>query len=215
MTKSEDFSVSGFCTHVVGTVVYATVRTHSVSHANFSNTISLRDVQTTRTRIPCTLSMCEYTRMAQGVCSAHVISLHLSLSILMFHALSLLFPDGHFETTFLIAQSSSNCIRPKSTVKSTSARAPRSLATWPIPRTPQVMIPRSSTRSVLWTVTRRRSTIRTTNGQTRMMERRRLGGIHTCRMHVDIYESCFFFARGRNHMQNYGLPIQVDDGSCE
>ena len=40
------------------------------------------------------------TRMAQGVCSAHVISLHLTLSILMFHPPSLLFPDGHFETTF-------------------------------------------------------------------------------------------------------------------
>ena len=45
------------------------------------------------------------TRMAQCVCSAHVISLHLTLSILMFHPPSLLFPHGHFETTFLSAQS--------------------------------------------------------------------------------------------------------------
>ena len=40
--------------------------------------------------------------------------------------------------------------------------AGRSLATWPIPRTPQVMSPRSSTRPLLWTVTRRPLTIRTT-----------------------------------------------------
>ena len=51
---------------------------------------------------------------------------------------------------------------PKARVKRTSARAPRSLATWPIPRTPQVMSPNSSTRLLLWTVTRRPSTIRTT-----------------------------------------------------
>ena len=38
--------------------------------------------------------------MMNGVCSAHVVDLHLSLSILMFHPPSLLFPDGHFETTF-------------------------------------------------------------------------------------------------------------------
>ena len=37
----------------------------------------------------------------------------------------------------------------KARVKRTSARAPRSLATWPIPRTPQVMSPRSSTKSLL------------------------------------------------------------------
>ena len=56
------------------------VHTHSVSHAHFSDTFSLRGVQTSR------------TRTARGVCSAHVISLHLTLSILM-------------ETTFLSAQS--------------------------------------------------------------------------------------------------------------
>ena len=38
------------------------LHTHSVSHALLSDTVSLRDVQTSR------------TRMAQGVCSAHVIS---------------------------------------------------------------------------------------------------------------------------------------------
>ena len=59
------------------------VYTHSVSHAHFSDTFSVRDAQTPRTR------------------SAYVISLQLTLSILMFHPPSLLFPHGHFETTFL------------------------------------------------------------------------------------------------------------------
>ena len=76
--------------------------THSVSHAHFSDTVSLRDVQTSR------------TRMAQGAYSAHVISLHLALSILMFHPPSLLLPHGHFDTTFPSAPSSSSCTRPKS-----------------------------------------------------------------------------------------------------
>ena len=40
---------------------------HSVSHAHFRCTFSLRDVQTSR------------THMAQGVCSVNVISLHLAL----------------------------------------------------------------------------------------------------------------------------------------
>ena len=62
--------------------------THSVSHPHFICTFPLRDVQTSR------------TRMAQGVCSVFVISLHLTLSILMFHPPSLLFPHGHFNTTF-------------------------------------------------------------------------------------------------------------------
>ena len=57
-------------------------------HAHFSDTFSLRGVQTSR------------TRMAQGVYTTHVKSLHLTLSILMFHSPSLLFPDDHFETTF-------------------------------------------------------------------------------------------------------------------
>ena len=51
---------------------------------------------------------------------------------------------------------------PKARAKRTSARAARSLATWPIPRTPQVMSSKSSTRLLLQTETRRQSTIRTT-----------------------------------------------------
>ena len=76
------------------------VYTHSVSHVHFLCTSSLRDVQTR-------------TRMAQGVCSAHVISLHLTLSILMFHP-SLLFPHGHFDTSFPSAPSLPNCSRSES-----------------------------------------------------------------------------------------------------
>ena len=75
------------------------VYTHSVSHAHFLCTFSLRDVLTSR------------TRMAQGVCSAHVMSLHLALSIPMFHPPSLLFPHGHFDTTFPSAPSSSSFTR--------------------------------------------------------------------------------------------------------
>ena len=48
----------------------------------FSDTFSLRGAQTSR------------TRMAQGVCSAHGTSLHLTFSLLMFHPPSLLFPHG-------------------------------------------------------------------------------------------------------------------------
>ena len=73
--------------------------THSVSHAHFSDTFSLRGVQTSR------------TRMARGVCSAHVTCLHLTLAILMFHPPSLLFPHGHFDISFPCALSLPNCSR--------------------------------------------------------------------------------------------------------
>ena len=58
--------------------------THSVWDSHFLCTSSLRDIQTR-------------THMAQSVCSAHVTSLPLTLSILMFHPPSLLFPHGHFD----------------------------------------------------------------------------------------------------------------------
>ena len=74
--------------------------THSVSHAHFL-ALSLRDVQTR-------------TRMAQGVCSVYVISLHLALSILMFHPPSLLFPHGDFDTSFSSALTLPNCSRSES-----------------------------------------------------------------------------------------------------
>ena len=70
------------------------VYTHSVSHAHFfSDTFSLRGVQTSRTRV------------AQGVCSSHVTSPHLTFSFVMFHPPSLLFPHGHLDTSYLPAPS--------------------------------------------------------------------------------------------------------------
>ena len=76
--------------------LYLVCTQHSVSHAHFLCTFSVRDLQTSR------------TRMAQGVCSVNVISLHLALSVLMFHPPSLLLPRGHFDTTFPSAPSSSS-----------------------------------------------------------------------------------------------------------
>ena len=62
-----------------------------------------------------------HSRMAQchekGLLHAHVVDLHLAFSILMFHPPSLLFPDGHFETTFPTSTSTTflpSFTRPKS-----------------------------------------------------------------------------------------------------
>ena len=90
--------------------------THSVSHAHFLCTFSLRDVQT----------LC--TRTAQNVFSVHVAYLHLALSTLMFHYPSLLFAHGHFDTTFPSAPSSSSFTRPKSAGQ---ARFRTSSCSWP------------------------------------------------------------------------------------
>ena len=98
--------------------------THSVSHAHFSDTCSLCGVQTSR------------TRMAQGVCSAHVACLHLAFSVLMFTSR----PPFRLRRPRLPCRTVPD---PKAWVKRTSARAAKSLATWPIPRSPQVMSPRS------------------------------------------------------------------------
>ena len=62
---------------------------------------------------------------------------------------------------------------PKARVQRTSARAARSLAPWPTPRTPQVMSPRSSTRSLPRMMTRCSSTIRTTISPTSRKPRTR------------------------------------------
>ena len=107
-TKSGNFFVSGFRTHVVATTVCAT-----------------RGVQTSR------------TRMAQGVCSAHVISQHLTFSFLMFHpplCCSRTVTSTPRSRLHLPCRTAPD---PKAPVQRTSARASRSLATCPIPRTPQ------------------------------------------------------------------------------
>ena len=111
--------------------------THSVSHAHFSDTFSLRGVQMSR------------TRMVQGVYSAHVISLHLTLSMLMFHPLSCCSLTVTSRPPSRLSRLHFPCRAvpdPKARVKRTSARVAGSLATSPIPRTPQVMIPKSWTR---------------------------------------------------------------------
>ena len=93
------FSDSRFRTHVVATTVCATGRCIHTPCRTCSLHLSLRDVQTR-------------TRMAPGVCSSHVISL--TLSILMFHPPSLLFPHGHFVTSFPSVPSLPNCSRSES-----------------------------------------------------------------------------------------------------
>ena len=78
---------------------------------------------------------------------------------------SLLFLEGHLETNpdimFLTTVSPNSPVL-KSQHMRHSALASRSFATWPSQIETQVMSPRSSTRSLLWTMTRRPSTIRAT-----------------------------------------------------
>ena len=119
------FEVSGFRTHVA-TAVCATgsVYTPCCTHT-FDGRFSTRGVRTSR------------TRMAQGVCSVHVTSLHLTFSFLMFHPPSLLLPNGHFDTRSHLHFLCRPVPDPKARVKRTSARTARSLPVWRIPRTPQ------------------------------------------------------------------------------
>ena len=65
------------------------------------------------THFPC-VAQTSRTRTAQGVCSAHVISPHLTFSLLMFHPPSLLFPHGHLDISFLSAPSLPNYSRSES-----------------------------------------------------------------------------------------------------
>ena len=86
--------------YVVATAVCATVcvHTHSVSHAHFSDTFSLRGVQTSHTH---------GSRCLQCACHtspSHPLHSHVSST-------SLLFPHGHFNTSFPSAPSLPNCSR--------------------------------------------------------------------------------------------------------
>ena len=106
----------------------------------------------------------------------------LTLSVLMFHPPSLLFPHGHFETTFPSVPSSSNCRRP---VKRTSARAARSLATWPIPRTPQLLCESSHPRRQRYTTTFESTNKTPTDSQTgrsadNLKNGLLVGNLHAC-----------------------------------
>ena len=118
----------------------------------FSDTVSSRGVRTSR------------TRMAQRVFSAPVISLHLTFSILMFHPPSLLFPHGHFETTFQTSTSSTslpNFTRPESEGQAHFRTSAEEFGYLADPTHSTNVAPRSSTSTSVWTVTRP-STIRTT-----------------------------------------------------
>ena len=99
----------------------------------------------------------------KGVCCMCVFDL--SISLLMIH-LSLLFFDGHFETTPDYDFTDNPMILPyfpvlKGQDMRHSAPASRSLATWPSQMQTQVMSPTSSTRSLSWTMTRCTLTIQT------------------------------------------------------
>ena len=94
---------------------------------------------------------------------------HLTFSLLMFHpSLLLLFLDGHFETipttTSLTLTSTTSCRTFPTKKRRSSALRTRtsSLANWPSSFLPQVMSPKSSTRSLPWIMTRRSSTNQTT-----------------------------------------------------
>ena len=102
----------------------------------------------------------------KGVCRMSVFVLYLAFSFLMSHP-SLLFLHGHFETTpdYDFTDSDIHMILPYFPIleaqdKRNSAPASRSLATWPSQMQAQVMSPKSSTRSLLWMMTRCSSKIR-------------------------------------------------------
>ena len=125
-----------------------------------------------------------HTRTAQvhdkGVCCTCVFDLSISpSSLLMIHP-SLLFLDGHLETNpdYDFTDDLIHTILPyfpvlKAQNMRHSAPASRSLATRPDQTQTQVMSPTSSTRSLLWTMTRCSSTIRTTISPTSRKPRRR------------------------------------------
>ena len=125
-----------------------TLYTHSVSHAYFLCTFSLRDVQTR-------------TGMAQGVCSAHVVSLHLTFCIIMFHPPSLLFPHGHFDTSFPSAPSLPNCSRSESAGQAHFRTSGEEFDYLADPTHSTGSEPKESTRLLLQMETRRLSTTRT------------------------------------------------------
>ena len=66
------------------------------------------------THFPCAAYRHRAHAWLKVFCSAHVRSLHLTLSILMFHPPSLLFSHGHFDTSFPSAHSLPNCSRSES-----------------------------------------------------------------------------------------------------
>ena len=164
-TCSSDYSVydSGEYKHSpVARTFFCTKRVH-----NHICTLLMRDTYTHGS------SVCE------KVCCMRMSLISISFSLLMSHP-SLLIPHGHFETTpdYDFTDDPVHTFLPylpvpKAQDTRNSARAPRSLATWPNPVSTQVMIPKSSTRILPWMMTRRSSVIRTTISPTSRKSRTR------------------------------------------
>ena len=100
----------------------------------------------------------------KGVCSVYVVSLHLAFSTLMIHSLHCCSPTDTSTTSSRPSCAHRFCrayADPQARVQRTSVPVRRSLATWPLCSTVQVMCPRSWTRWFL-RMTRRPSTTLTT-----------------------------------------------------
>ena len=124
MTKSEDFFLnSGFRTHVVATIVCATgVYTHSVSHAHFLCIFFLAWRTGTNTH---------GSRCLQCVCHispSRPLRSHVSSAVFAVPARSL---RHHVPVCTVFVELYQTQMRRSSA----TARAPGSLASWPIPRT--------------------------------------------------------------------------------
>ena len=104
-----------------------------------------------------------HARMAQGhekgVPCLCVIPLYLAFSLLMFHP-SLLCLHTHFDITFLSSFLPNFSVLKAQDTRN-SAHASSSFATWPSQMQTQVMSTRSSTSSLLWTMTQCSLTIQT------------------------------------------------------
>ena len=88
---------------------------HLFNISHFSSTCCVQTLHVSRTcSLHFFLAWRTDTNTSHGVRSVYVISLHLALSVLMFHPPSLLFPHGHFDTMFTSAPSSSSVTRPRS-----------------------------------------------------------------------------------------------------
>ena len=149
----------GFGTHGLRDLYTLTCRTHIFLRTADSVRTSRIFIRVTYTHGS---SSCQ-----QGVCCTCVILLHLAFSCLMIHP-SLLFLRGHFETNpgYDSTDNPIHMILPyfpvlKAQDTRNSAPASRSLATWPSQMQTQAMSPTSSTRSLLWTMTRCSLTIQT------------------------------------------------------
>ena len=150
--RQDNEGVRRWCTHTL------------LSHAHFFCTQRVHCAHSAH------LHACAHTRMAQvsvkGLLHAHVIDLRFSFSILMFHPPSLLFPDGHFETTFPTLTSTTylpSFTCPKSAGQAHSLTSTEeSWLSCQVRSQHRFCAQRVRQDHFLWTVTRRPSTIQTT-----------------------------------------------------